>query len=51
MAMSVTVSDVELGDLPLRLKNSEEYFPENAMLLGISPMSSMIWAMWSSSLL
>lgn len=37
------------NNVPLRLKNSELYLPENAMFLGISPMSSMIWAMWSSS--
>ena len=38
-------------DTPLRLKKSELYFPENARLFGNSPMSSMICAMWSSSLL
>lgn len=37
--------------LPLRLKNSELYFPAKAIALGISPMSSMICAIWSSSLL
>ena len=37
--------------LPLRLKNSELCLPETSTLLGISPMSSMICAMWSSSLL
>ena len=36
---------------PLRLKKSELYFPENARLFGNSPISSMICAMWSSSLL
>ena len=30
------------GGLPFRLKNSCEYFPENATDLGISPRSSMI---------
>ena len=33
------------------MKKSELYLPENARLLGNSPISSMIWAMWSSSLL
>lgn len=33
--------------LPLRLKNSREYFPESAKCLGIQPSSSMMWAMWS----
>ena len=35
----------------MRLKKSELYLPENAMLFGNSPMSSMICAIWSSSLL
>lgn len=34
--------------LPLRLKNSREYFPESAKCLGIQPSSSMMWAMWST---
>lgn len=33
--------------LPLRLKNSREYFPDRAKCLGILPSSSMMWAMWS----
>lgn len=33
--------------LPLRLKNSREYFPERAKCLGILPSSSMMCAMWS----
>ena len=36
---------------PLRLKKSELYLPENARLFGNSPISSIICAMWSSSLL
>lgn len=34
--------------LPLRLKNSREYFPDRAKCLGIPPSSSMMWAMWSA---
>lgn len=33
--------------LPLRLKNSREYFPDRAKCLGILPSSSMMCAMWS----
>lgn len=33
--------------LPLRLKNSREYFPDRAKCLGILPRSSMMCAMWS----
>ena len=36
---------------PLRLKKSELYLPENAKGLGNSPISSIICAIWSSSLL
>jgi hypothetical protein len=38
-------------DKPFRLKKSPLYFPENARVLGKSPINSMIWAIWSSSLL
>lgn len=34
--------------LPLRLKNSREYFPESAKCRGIMPSSSMMWAIWST---
>lgn len=36
---------------PRLLKKSAEYLPANATLLGISPINSIICAMWSSSLL
>jgi hypothetical protein len=37
--------------IPLRLKNSELNLPAKAIALGMSPISSIICATWSSSLL